>query len=88
MVLHHAQIAGKWQIMRGLRGFILLPSADSFKKGCCHDQLQTKYVHAQSTGLLFVQACPGKSLVRHHDHSCLLGRKATTKPTLFVWQLA
>ena len=36
---------------------ILLPSAESFKKGCC--QLQAK-VSAQSTGLLLVQACPGK----------------------------
>ena len=36
---------------------ILLPYADSFKKGCC--QLQAK-VCAQSTGQLLVQACPGK----------------------------
>ena len=40
---------------------ILLPSAESFKKSCC--QLQTK-VCARSTGLLLVQACPGKSVVR------------------------
>ena len=40
---------------------ILLPSAESFKKGCC--QLKVK-VCAQSTGLLLVQACPGKSVVR------------------------
>ena len=40
---------------------ILLPSAESFKKGCC--QLQAK-VCARSTGLLLVQACPGKSVVR------------------------
>ena len=40
---------------------ILLPSADSFKKGCC--QLQAK-VCARITGLLLVQACPGKSVVR------------------------
>ena len=40
---------------------ILLPSADSFKKGCC--QLQAK-VCAQITGQLLVQACPGKSVVR------------------------
>ena len=39
---------------------ILLPSADSFKKGCC--QLQAK-VCARITGYL-VQACPGKSVVR------------------------
>ena len=36
---------------------IFLPSAESFKKGCC--QLQAK-VCARSTGLLLVQACPGK----------------------------
>ena len=40
---------------------ILFPSAESFKKGCC--QLQAK-VCARSTGLLLVQACPGKSVVR------------------------
>ena len=40
---------------------ILLPSADSFKKGFC--QLQAK-VCAQITGYLLVQACPGKSVVR------------------------
>ena len=40
---------------------ILLPSAESFKNGCC--QLQAK-VCAQSTGKLLVQACPGKSVVR------------------------
>ena len=37
---------------------ILLPSAESFKKGCC--QLQAK-VCARSTGQLLAQACPGKS---------------------------
>ena len=36
---------------------ILLPSADSFTKGCC--QLQAK-VSAQITGYPLVQACPGK----------------------------
>ena len=36
---------------------ILLTSAESFKKDCC--QLQAT-VCAQSTGLLLVQACPGK----------------------------
>ena len=36
---------------------ILLPSADSFKKGCC--QLKAK-VCARSTGLPLVQACRGK----------------------------
>ena len=40
---------------------ILLPSAESFKKGCC--QLQAK-VCARSTGKLLVQACPGKSVIR------------------------
>ena len=36
---------------------ILLPSAESLKKGFC--QLQAK-VCAQSTGKLFIQACPRK----------------------------
>ena len=40
---------------------ILLPSADSFKKGCC--QLQVK-VCAQINALPLVQACSGKSEVR------------------------
>ena len=40
---------------------ILLPSAESFKKGCC--QLQAK-VCARSTGKPLVQACPGKGVVR------------------------
>ena len=40
---------------------ILLPSADSFKKGC--GQLQAK-VCARITGKPLVQACPGKSVVR------------------------
>ena len=40
---------------------ILLPSAESFKKGCC--QLQA-YVCAQSTGELLVQICPGKGVDR------------------------
>ena len=39
---------------------ILLPSADSFKKGC---QLQAK-VCARITGKPLVQACPGKCVVR------------------------
>ena len=61
---------------------ILLPSADSFKKGCC--QLQAK-VCAQITGYPLVQACPGKSVVRWTDRPAMtiavdLGRKAT-KPT-------
>ena len=57
---------------------ILLPSAESFKKGCC--QLQAK-VCARSTGKLVVQACPGKSVVRWIDRPAMtiavdLGRKA------------
>ena len=40
---------------------ILLPSAESFKKGCF--LLQVK-VYAQSTFYPLVQACPGKSVVR------------------------
>ena len=36
---------------------ILLPSTESFMKGCC--QLQAK-VCARITGYLLVQACPGK----------------------------
>ena len=40
---------------------IFLPSAESFKKGCC--QLQAK-VCARSTGQLLVKACPGKSVGR------------------------
>ena len=40
---------------------VILPSPESFKKGCC--QLQVK-VCARSTGQLLVQACPGKSVVR------------------------
>ena len=39
---------------------ILLPSAESFKKGCC--QLQAK-VCARSTGYLLVQACLGELTV-------------------------
>ena len=58
---------------------ILLPSAESFEKGCC--QLQGK-VCARSTGYLLVQACPGKSAVRWTDRPAMtiavdLGRKAT-----------
>ena len=40
---------------------ILLPSAESFKKGCC--QLQAK-VCARITGYRLVQACAGKGVVR------------------------
>ena len=58
---------------------ILLPSAESFKKGCC--QLQAKAC-AQSTGYLLAQACPGKNVVRSTDRPAMtiavdLGRKAT-----------
>ena len=40
---------------------ILLPSAESFKKGCC--RLQAK-VCARIIGKMLVQTCPGKSVVR------------------------
>ena len=40
---------------------ILLPSPESFKKGCC--QLQAE-VGARNTGNMLVHACPGKSVVR------------------------
>ena len=58
---------------------ILLPSADSFKKGCC--QLQAK-VCARITGYPLVQVCPGKSVVSRTDRPAMtiavdLGRKAT-----------
>ena len=58
---------------------ILLPSAESFMKGCC--QLQAK-VCARITRYPLVQACPGKSVVRWTDHPTMtiavdLGRKAT-----------
>ena len=57
---------------------ILLPSAESFKKGCC--QLQAK-VCARSTGKLLVQACPGKMwLLTDRPAMTIavdLGRKAT-----------
>ena len=39
----------------------LLPSAESFMKGCC--QLQAK-ICLQIPGSSLVQACPGKSVVR------------------------
>ena len=70
---------------------ILLPSAESFKKGCC--QLQAK-VCARSTGYPHVQACPGKSVDRWTDHPAMtvavdLGRKATKQTnimkTWFCW---
>ena len=66
---------------------ILLPSAESFKKGCC--QLQAK-ICARSTGLLLVQACPGKSVVRWTDRPAMtiavdLGRKATKQTNLYPW---
>ena len=56
---------------------ILLPSADSFKKGC---QLQAK-VCARITGYPLVQACPGKSVFRWTDRPAMtiavdFGRKA------------
>ena len=65
---------------------ILLPSADSFKKGCC--QLQAK-VCARITGYPLVQACPGKSVVRWTDRPTMtiavdLGRKATQQNKIVV----
>ena len=65
---------------------ILLPSADSFKKGCC--QLQAK-VYAQITGYPLVQACPGKSVVRTTDRPAMtiavdLGRKATKQTNKII----
>ena len=52
-------------IVRGIiYKVILLRSAESFKKCCC--QLQVK-VCVGITGLLLVQACPGKSVVRLTD---------------------
>ena len=47
--------------VQNLQNPVLLPSAESLKKGCC--QLQAK-VCARGTGELLVQACPGKSVVR------------------------
>ena len=60
---------------------ILLPSADSFKKGCC--QLQAK-VRTRITGYPLVQACPGKSVVRWT--SCWLGTYSnkTNKQTIMA----
>ena len=68
---------------------ILLPSADSFKKGCC--QLQAK-VCARITGYPLVQACPGKSVVRRNDRPAMtiavdLGRKATKQTITFFYTL-
>ena len=65
---------------------ILLPSAVSFKKGCC--QLQAK-VCAQITGYPLVQASPGKSMVRWTDRPAMtiavdLGRKATKQTKWYV----
>ena len=66
---------------------ILLRFAESFKKGCC--QLHAK-VCAQSTGLLLVQVCPGKSVVRWTDRPAMaiavdLGRKATKQTKNKRW---
>ena len=56
---------------------ILLPSAESFKKGCC--QLQAKVC---ARIYLLAQACPGKIVVRSTDRPAMtiavdLGRNAT-----------
>ena len=52
---------------------ILLPSAESFT-GLLSVTCDKAKVCERSTGLLFVQACPGKSLVNEltvpHDNSC------------------
>ena len=63
---------------------ILLPSTDSFKKGCC--QLQAK-VCARITGYPLVQACPGKSVFRWTDCPAMtiavdLGHKVTKQTNL------
>ena len=42
--------------------FIFMPSAETFKMGCC--QLQAKVSCARSTGKLIVQACQRKRVVR------------------------
>ena len=68
---------------------ILLPSAESFKKGCC--QLQVK-VCTWSTSYLLVQACPGKSVVRWTDSPAMtiavdLGCKATKQTYKPMWAL-
>ena len=62
---------------------ILLPSAESFMKGCC--QLQAK-VCARITGYPLVQACPGKSVVRWTDRPSMtiavdLGRNGKATKT-------
>ena len=65
---------------------ILLPSADSFKKGCC--QLQAK-VCARITGYPLVQVCPGKSVVKWTDRSAMtiavdFGRKAPKQTKIWT----
>ena len=55
---------------------IQLPSADSFKEGCCQLQAQ---VCAQNTGLPLVQACPGKKVVRWTDRPDMTIAVATNK---------
>ena len=47
---------------------ILLPSAESFKKGSIVVSYKRKYVH--EVLVYCIQACPGKSVVMCHDHSC------------------
>ena len=66
---------------------ILLPSAESFKKGCC--QLQAN-VHEVLVNCLLVQACPGKSVVKWTDRPAMtiavdLGRKLTKQIYVFRW---
>ena len=55
---------------------ILLPFADSFKKGCV--SYKQKYVHELLVNHLFKPVQEKVWLGElPHDHSCLLGRKAT-----------
>ena len=65
---------------------ILLPSAESFKKG--YFSYKRKYGHEVLVNLL-VQACPGKSVVRWTDRPAMtiavdLGRKATKQTN--IWE--
>ena len=67
---------------------ILLPSADSFKKGCC--QVQAK-VCAQINGQPLAQACPGKSVIKSTDRPAMtiavdMGRKATKTNKQPLWE--
>ena len=68
---------------------ILLPSAESFKKGCC--QLQEK-VWARITGKLLVQACAEKSVAGWTDRPAMtiavdLGRIASKQTNEREWNI-